>query len=294
MLGVSVIIPCYNAGSFLKEAVNSVHASAPQTPYEIIIVNDASTDAVTQTSLQDIAENDPLTRVFCMSQNSGQSAARNYAIQMAKYNIILPLDADDKILPTNNGSYLDKCSTILDNEPDTICVTTDYVQFGSLNGTCKNYPFNPKTHLIKDIIPPFTAFRRSELCEAGGYDESMRFAEDWEISVSLMNARHKKQQDYTVAKPYGTHIAYRTHDTGLNASVKQRIPRKDVLDTIMSRNIELYEHFYPGSSPEKLGSKVMMVATLFEMAARHPIAMSQYSLITAQRRLFGFKHRAFE
>ena len=52
MQGVSVIIPCYNAGKFIREAVASVHASAPKTPYEIIIVDDGSTDAETSTALQ--------------------------------------------------------------------------------------------------------------------------------------------------------------------------------------------------------------------------------------------------
>ncbi|HXM47111.1 MAG TPA: glycosyltransferase family A protein [Pyrinomonadaceae bacterium] len=74
---VSVIIPCYNHGSYIDEAVDSVLAQT-FPDFEIIIVNDGSTDQETVQKLADF--NQPQTTVL-HTANQGLAAARNSGIQ---------------------------------------------------------------------------------------------------------------------------------------------------------------------------------------------------------------------
>lgn len=275
MRGVSVIIPCYNAGDFLKEAVFSVRESAPTVPYEIIVVDDASTDPQTHRTLETLSRDCPDVRIFSMKENGGQSKARNYAIGVAKYDVILPLDADDKFVRTAGGSYLDKAFDCLSRNPDVFVVITDFAQFGQVNSLCRLFPFHASTHLIKSLIPPFSAFRKSELIEVGGYKESLRFAEDWDITVALMNNRWRNQKPYFVAKPEGVHVLYRIHGSGANASIKERIPRHRTIAALMERSPEIYDALHPGKSAEELGSRTRIITTAFGMAARSPIGLSR-------------------
>jgi glycosyltransferase involved in cell wall biosynthesis len=96
MSKVSVIMPCYNQGQYIDEAVDSVLTQTYQN-YEIIIVNDGSTDEFTNEKLKNY--NKPKTQVI-HTANQGLSAARNNGIHASNGEFILPLDADDKIANT--------------------------------------------------------------------------------------------------------------------------------------------------------------------------------------------------
>lgn len=287
MQGVSVIIPCYNAGKFIREAVASVHASAPKTPYEIVIVDDASTDTETSLALQQIAETDPKARVFSMSKNSGQSAARNYAIEVAKYDIILPLDADDKMARTKSGAYIDHAFNALMRDPAIVAVTSPYRQFGAVSGDCPALPYKPEFQLVKSLLPPFSAFRRAEAMDIDGYDVKKRFAEDWDFFTSLINKRFVGGQSMGVTVLPDMHINYRTHATGLNSSVSDRVPKSLALESIMNRNPEIYDHYYPGKTPEDLGSLSSLLKVGFRMAATDPVGVCQLAASIIKRRVYG-------
>ena len=92
---VSVIIPCYNAGEWIDEAVDSV-LSQTYKDYEIIIVNDGSSDPLTQEKLRSY-ESSSIQVIH--QENKGPAAARNTGIRSARGEYILPLDADDMLVP---------------------------------------------------------------------------------------------------------------------------------------------------------------------------------------------------
>ncbi len=54
---ISIIIPCYNQGHYLEEALQSVSGYKDKDTYEIIIVNDGSTDSATLTILKELSAN---------------------------------------------------------------------------------------------------------------------------------------------------------------------------------------------------------------------------------------------
>src|SRR6185503_3763377 len=93
---VAVIVTCHNLGQYLDEAVASVLAQTYQD-FEIVIVDDGSTDATTRALLADYRR--PGTRVI-HSAHAGFSAARNPAIANSIAAYLCALDADDRLEPT--------------------------------------------------------------------------------------------------------------------------------------------------------------------------------------------------
>ncbi|MCF0197537.1 MAG: glycosyltransferase [Bacteroidaceae bacterium] len=91
---VSIVMPVYNTGPFLREAIESVLAQT-RTDWELIVVDDGSTDdsAAIVSSYPD-----PRIRLIAQ-QNAGQSVARNTAMQVAKGDFVYCIDSDDVIVP---------------------------------------------------------------------------------------------------------------------------------------------------------------------------------------------------
>ncbi len=93
---ISVIIPAYNAGPWIEEAVHSVLVQT-HAHLEVIVVNDGSTD---DTLARLLAIPDPRLRVVDQA-NAGVSAARNMGLAIAVGDFITFMDGDDAMLPTN-------------------------------------------------------------------------------------------------------------------------------------------------------------------------------------------------
>lgn len=90
---ISVVIPCYNADLFLRETIESV-LSQTYSSYEIILVDDGSTDGTTSI-IQSYGTQ--VRAVF--TPNRGASAARNLGTSLAQGEFIQYLDADDLLAP---------------------------------------------------------------------------------------------------------------------------------------------------------------------------------------------------
>src|SRR5690242_15286562 len=96
---VSIVIPCYNYARFLPDAVGSVLAQTFPN-WELIVVDDGSTDATSTTARQLMARHpDRRMRVF-QQPNAGPAAARNTGAERASGEYLLFLDADDMLAPT--------------------------------------------------------------------------------------------------------------------------------------------------------------------------------------------------
>lgn len=102
---ITVVIPLYNKAHTIKDTLNTV-LNQTYSEYEIIIVNDGSTD----NGVQIIKDNFNDKRIRIINQkNFGVSVARNRGIKEAKYNYIALLDADDNWHP----DYLSIIQTLL-------------------------------------------------------------------------------------------------------------------------------------------------------------------------------------
>jgi glycosyltransferase involved in cell wall biosynthesis len=176
---VSVVIPCYNQGSFLDEAVESVIAQTCRD-FEIIVVNDGSTDEFTNRLLASYDR--PKTRVLHIS-NRGLASARNCGIDEARGGYILPLDADDRIGP----SYLEKAVRILDAEPEIGIAYCLAETFGAKRGLWPASPYTLRRMLLGNLIFCSALYRKKDWQAVGGYNTNMAHGwEDWDFWLSLI------------------------------------------------------------------------------------------------------------
>jgi len=204
---VSVIIPCYNQGQFIKEAVNSVLAQT-FSDFEIIIVNDGSNDEYTNDIFRTY---EPEKTSIYHTVNKGVSAARNFGIKKCDGEYILPLDADDKI----GLNYLAEAVNVLDQNAYTKLVYANGVYFGAINGNIKLPDYDEQIMLKQNLIFNTSLYRKKDWELCGGYDESFLTGwEDWEFWLRLIN------NSTQVYKLNSTHLYYRIKADSRNKALK--------------------------------------------------------------------------
>lgn len=179
---VSIIIPCYNDGKYLPEAVASALAQT-YAHIELIVVDDHSTDLVTKAALAAARERG--IRVLTTPEGKkGVPAARNTGIAAATGKYILPLDADDKIAPT----YVEKALKILEINPNIGICYCNARLFGLKNSSWRLPPYSWTEMLTGNIIFATALFRKSDWQRIGGYDESLVLGfEDYAFWLHLLN-----------------------------------------------------------------------------------------------------------
>jgi len=123
---VSVVIPCYHQTQFLDDCICSVLAQSYQN-FEIIVVDDGTTDEAEMAFFRHLSY--PKTHVV-RQDNKGLAGARNFGIENARGEYILPLDADDEITP----DFLELTVPILDRKEKIGIVGGKTELFGCRNG----------------------------------------------------------------------------------------------------------------------------------------------------------------
>lgn len=96
---VSFVIPVYNTGQYLQEAVSSIRQQAwGEVAYEMVLVDDCSSDVAT-VELLDVLKSEPAITVVRQPKNAGPAAARNTGIECASGDWVAFLDSDDRLMP---------------------------------------------------------------------------------------------------------------------------------------------------------------------------------------------------
>ena len=176
---ISVVIPCYNDGVYLPETIQKLALQSEQN-FEIIVVNDGSTDETTLQVLSALSQQANITVLH--KENGKMSSARNYGVQHAKGNFIAALDADDYFDP----SFFAKAISVFNGDPN-IAVVTSYIQyFGNKKGKSKPRGGNAYNFLFSNQCPACAMVRKEVWDQVGGYDESMKLGyEDWEFYIRI-------------------------------------------------------------------------------------------------------------
>lgn len=184
MTQVSVVIPCFNQGAYVAEAIESVLVQS-FIDFEIIIVDDGSTDPHTVAVLDALEH--PKIRLV-RTTNQGLATARNNGIAEATGRYILPLDADDRIGP----DCLAKSAAVLDARPDVGFVYCLAELFGASKGKFYLNGASLKEMLLDSRVFCSALFRRSDWAAVGGYNPSMVYGwEDWDFWLSLLELGRK-------------------------------------------------------------------------------------------------------
>lgn len=121
----SIIVPVYNVEDYLPACMESLLAQDTEEAYEILLIDDGSTDS-SGALCDQYALNDPRIRVF-HRENGGASSARNAGLRAALGEYILFVDSDDLVVP----EYLSTFRMLLDTAPDVaICASRRFWENG--------------------------------------------------------------------------------------------------------------------------------------------------------------------
>ncbi|MGQ9689067.1 MAG: glycosyltransferase family 2 protein [Desulfobaccales bacterium] len=181
---VSVIIPTYNRAFWVKEAAASVLAQTFRD-FELIVVDDGSTDATLETLAAVAPEG---TKILRRPQRRGVSAARNLGVAAARGEWLAFLDSDDLWLPDKLLRQVE----YLRSHPDLEICQTEEIWIR--NGVRVNKPVSHRKmagdiflpSLERCMISPSAVMLRRQLFEeAGGFDETLPAAEDYDLWLRL-------------------------------------------------------------------------------------------------------------
>lgn len=228
---ISIIIPCFNQGAYIQDAIDSLIAQT-YTNWEVIIVNDGSDDLETINELHRL-EKEGFTVVNI--KNSGVSAARNKGIDVSKGEYLLPLDADDKIGP----NYLKDAVKIFSEKPEVNLIYSDCEYFGGMSGISQVPLFSMEGMLYENLIFNAAIISKANFMQNGGYDES--FLEGWEDWEFWLRYIKRKEEVYKLP---ATHFFYRIKSSSRNNSI---INEKRIFceQQLYKKHIERFLEFNP-------------------------------------------------
>ena len=226
MFKVSVIIPAYNYGRYLKQAIESV-LSQRFDDYEVIVVDDCSNDD-TPDVIKEFADH-PKIKVITHRENQGFIRSCHEAIGLSRGEYIMRLDADD---------YLDEnallvLSTLLDTDPELGLVYSDYFTV-SAEGKIIDYVrlpgMNSEVKLLD--IPPNGAmmmFRSSSYDAVGGYDLSLICQDGYDLWLKFRHLFAIKNVNLPLFY-YRRHGANFGEDSERLLSTRRYIKQRQVTD----------------------------------------------------------------
>lgn len=176
----SVVVPCFNPGNYLREAVDSALASR-YPAVEVVVVDDGSTETETLRQLRECAAL-PNVHVH-VQEHRGPSAARNEAIRRASGTYVLPLDADDRIHP----DFVPRAVAELERNARAGLVSCEVEYFGDRSGRCRLPAYRFPGILLRNSFVSSCMFRRQDWAAIGGYRENLRHGgEDWDFWISIV------------------------------------------------------------------------------------------------------------
>ncbi len=203
----SVVIPCYNHAHFLREAIQS---ALDQTyPWiEIIVVNDGSTD-----DPQRVVAEFPTVR-YIAQENRGLAAARNAGLAQCRGDLVVFLDADDRLLPdaVEAGARMLASNAALG-------FAVGYSRLISRDGVPRattNQPVSAGEDAYEALLrrntirnPATVVFRRRLVDAVGGFASGADACADYDLYLRI-------SRDYPVAFHNTVVADYRSHDTNMS------------------------------------------------------------------------------
>lgn len=244
MIKYSVIVPAYNSINTIKDCLNALtHQSISMEDYEIIVVDDGSTDRT-----DNIVKKFPVK--YLRQANQGPAAARNHGAREAKGEIILFTDSD--CVPASD--WIEEMVRPFE-KPDIVAVKGAYrTSQSALVARFAQIEFEERFEILKraksiDMVDTYSAaYRRDLFWQAGGFDESFPVAnnEDTDLSYKLSSAGHRMvfNQNAVVShlrhpdtlKKYAVQKFWRGY---WRMMVYKRFPQKMVKDTYTPLGLKL-------------------------------------------------------
>lgn len=170
---LSIIMPCYNCETTLEEAVESIYAQNLTMPFEVVMVDDGSTDG-TRELIKQLSQNHKEIKYIFHEKNLGGGAARNTAVENSSGDIIFCLDSDD-ILGDNclNNMY----KTLIENNLDGVTISKS-IKF--LDRDINNIQYITEMDFTNSLIPFESLLDKKYEC--GLYSTFMHTREVYDVT----------------------------------------------------------------------------------------------------------------
>ena len=229
---ISIIMPSYNQGLYLSEALESVLAQT-YTNWECIIVDDGSKDNTPEVSKAYCAKDSRIQYIY--QDNCGVSAARNNGVAHSKGEFILPLDGDDKIAP----EFLELTLQEIVKDRNIRVVYTDAQYFGARNDIYRLPDFSIEQLLGMNLMCITSLFRKEDFEIAGGFNTNMKEGfEDWDFFVSMF-----QDGKGTAVKIPQVLLSYRRKPVSRNSAASKA--NIDFRQRIWENHKKIYSKVYP-------------------------------------------------
>lgn len=201
---ISVIVAAYNQEKFIGRCLRSLlHQTLAHDVYEVIVVNDGSSD-LTAYALEQFSDNsDSPIRVVTNEINLGLPASINRGISVARGQYIVRVDADDFV----NANFINFLYFFLETNQHIDAVACDYLLVDDEEavidrGDARNKP-----------IACGIMFRKEQLYDIGLYDESFRCHEERDLRIRF-------EQKYKLAFLGIPLYRYRRHENNLTNNIE--------------------------------------------------------------------------
>ncbi len=213
LFGITVIIPTFNRGWIVEEAIKSVLAQ-DYPNFELFIVDDGSTDdtkAILSRYVNDI--------VVLNQKNKGVSAARNKGIMKSSEKYIAFLDSDDLWLPEKLSCQID---FFKQNPEAMICQTNEIWIRNGVRVNPKKVHKKPsgmifKPSLLRCLVSPSAVMMRRELFEnVGLFDEQLPACEDYDLWLRVSQSYPVSLIDIPLVVKRGGHPDQLSKEPGLD------------------------------------------------------------------------------
>ena len=185
-IDISIITPCYNSGLYLTGAIESVRKYNGKYHYEIILIDDGSTDEYTLKVLKTLQNEDNITLIS--QKNSGAAAARNAGCHIAKGEYLLFLDSDNKIYP----EYIEEGIDFLKENTDfgVFYGKPKFIGDGSRYGF-DVAEFDIDIIIFRNYVDMCAVVRKKAFDDACGFDESLKRFQDYDLWLSIYEKNWK-------------------------------------------------------------------------------------------------------
>jgi glycosyltransferase involved in cell wall biosynthesis len=171
---ISVIVACYNQERFIGRCLRSLlHQTLPHSDYEIIVVDDGSTDKTPYALKLFCDPFDSVVKVITNKKNLGLPASLNKAIEMASAPLIVRVDSDDFV----NSNFLNFLDFYLESNPKVDAVSCDYLLLDDEENVME------KINCTEKPIACGILFRKSQLMKIGLYDETFLRHEERDLRL---------------------------------------------------------------------------------------------------------------
>ncbi|AFY35407.1 glycosyltransferase [Calothrix sp. PCC 7507] len=231
---VSIISSFFNAHEYFAATYESVINQTWQN-FEWIIVDDRSTSPDAIALFDSLPAKSAKIKTLYHQTNRGLAAGRNKAIAHARGKYLFFMDLDDLLDPT----CIEKCVLFLETHPEFSFVNSYSVGFQAQEYWWTHGFNQPSQFIHQNWITGRLLYRKSDFDCLGGFDENLRFYEDWE---RWLKAITNNQKGWTIPEYLD---CYRRLDSGLLTTSRANITEeKRIAELIRSRHQDFFNNNY--------------------------------------------------